>query len=181
LSLVYMGRLSYEKSIDQAISAFVLAVKNNPEIRLMLVGDGPEKANLKQLCDDLKIADKVIFTGILRDNELAEALQSNDIFITSSKSENMPLSVLEAMATGLPVVAVSEKGLKEMVKDGVSGLLSPADNAGRMSENILRIFSDEKLIKNMGAASRKLAEEYSVENITKLLEEIYKNILINKI
>ena len=181
LSLVYMGRLSYEKSIDQAIMAFALAVKNNPKIRLMLVGDGPEKAKLEQLCSDLKIADKVIFTGVLRDSELAEALQANDAFITASKSENMPLSVLEAMATALPVVAVSEKGLKEMIKDGVSGLLSPADNAEKMSENILKIFSDAKLIKNMGAASRKSAEQYSGENITKSLEEIYKNILINKI
>lgn len=180
-SLIYMGRLSYEKNIDQALRAFSLAAKKNPRLNFMVVGDGPEKINLENFTSDLGIRSKVIFTGFLRDGELLETLQASDIFITASKSENMPLSVLEAMAAGLPIVAVAEKGMPEIVKNGINGFLAEADDYRTMSKNILQMCSDKKLRKKFSSASRVLAAGHSPENIGGLLEKTYQEVLSGKI
>jgi len=180
-SLIYMGRLSYEKNIDQALRAFSLAAKENSRISFMIVGDGPEKINLENFASDLGIRNKVIFTGFLRDGKLLETLQASDIFITASKSENMPLSVLEAMATGLPIVAVAEKGMPEIVKNGINGFLAGADDWRTMSEHILQICSDKKLREKFSSASHVLAADHSPANIGGLLEKTYQEVLNGKI
>lgn len=179
-SIIHMGRLSYEKNIYKAIEAFASAAEKNKEIRLMVVGDGPEKENLQNFCVKLGIKDKVIFTGILRGKHLAEAFDANDVFISSSKSENMPLAFLEAMAAGLPIVAVSEKGISEIVSEGERGFLSPADNTELMANNILKIISNDKLIAEMSLKARQFAENYSRLNIAKTVEKTYKNLLNGK-
>ncbi len=176
-SLVYMGRLSYEKSIDQIVEAFASAVKKNPELTLMLVGDGPEREKLAALAAKLGVADKLIFTGVRRGKGLAESMCANDVFITASKSENMPLSVLEAMAAGLPVISVKEKGLQEMVDEGASGVFMPTDNPTGMAEVILRVLSDGELINRMSRGARESAEKYSRPGIAKLLVRAYEKLL----
>lgn len=176
-SLVYMGRLSYEKSIDQVIRAFALMLKKNPALKLMLIGDGPEKSNLEKLAESLGIKNQVIFTGFLYKEDLAKALAANEIFLTASKSENMPLSVLEAMAAGLPIIAVKENGLAEMVKEGQNGFFALTDNPADLAEKTLALLADRELLKKFSRASRLLALEYSKEKISALLENFYKKVI----
>ncbi len=177
-SLVYMGRISYEKSIDQLIRAFALASSKNPQIELVIIGDGPERKSLESLTKNLGVEDKIIFTGTLRGEELVRGLQANDIFITASKTENMPLSVLEAMSAGLPIIAVSEKGLKEIVNNKINGFLVPADDTEAMAKKIIELISDDNLLKQFSAASRATAEaEYSPESISSSLEKHYQKII----
>ena len=102
-SIAYMGRISYEKDIDQTIRAFGIASRDLPDTTLMIVGDGPERKRLEALAKELGVDGKTIFTGMLHREDLRDALQANDIFVTASRSENMPVSVVEAMACGLPV------------------------------------------------------------------------------
>ncbi len=173
-SLVYMGRVSYEKSIDQVLKAFKLVVKKEPQTTLMIVGDGPEKEILEKLAKALAIENRVVFTGLLRGENLVRAMQANDIFVTASKSENMPLSILEAMSCGLPMAAVGEKGLKEIIKDGINGFLAKADNPADLAEKILRLIADESILKKFSQASRAQAMNYSKETVTALLEQNYK-------
>lgn len=180
-SIVYMGRVSYEKSIDQVLKAFALLAKKEPSLTLMIVGDGPEKKKLEKLAAKLGIENKVIFTGLLRGENLVHALQASDIFVTASKSENMPLSVLEAMSCGLPVVAAGEKGLIEIIKDGVNGFLVTADNPSGLAKKILQLLNDESLLKEFSQASRTQAMNYSKETVTKLLERFYKQVCQTKI
>lgn len=177
ISLVYMGRLSYEKSINVVINAFAQILEKNNAVTLVIVGGGPEKNKLQELVTSLHISDRVIFTGILRDTKLAEALQANDIFITASKSENMPLSILEGKACGLPVIAVAEKGISEIISDGVDGFLSPADDILAMSQNIMKLLDNKDVLSTMSNNSRKNALEYSEEKVTNSLIEIYTSIL----
>lgn len=175
-SLVYMGRVSYEKSIDQVLKAFKLVVKKEPQTTLMIVGDGPERKNLEELAAKLGVKNKVIFTGLLRGENLVRALQASDVFVTASKSENMPLSVLEAMSCGLPFVAAAEKGLVELIKDGVNGFLVKADNPADIAEKVLRLITNEPVLKKFSLASRAQAMNYSKETVTALLEQVYINI-----
>ncbi len=179
-TLVYMGRLSYEKSIDQVLRAFSLVVKINPKIDLLIVGDGPERGKLEELANHLGIEEKTKFTGSLRGKDLVESLEAADVFITASKTENMPLSVLEAMATGLPIIAVPEKGLPEIVKDKVNGLMATADDVQSLAEKILALFADKQLLLTMGSASKTLALEHSPARILARLEKIYRELLNNK-
>ena len=178
-SLVYMGRVSYEKSIDQVIEAFKLVVSKMPEVKLMIVGDGPERTYLEKLARELGVENKVFFTGFKHNNELVETLQANDIFLTASKSETFSLAVLEGMAVGLPIIAADALAVPELVKPDVNGFLAFPDNPGEMAERIMELILDERLLKKFGRNSRQLALDYLQEKIAKSLEDIYQKLLDN--
>lgn len=177
-SLIYMGRLGYEKSIDIVIRAFALINREIPLTKLMIVGDGVEKQALQKLVLDLGIKDKVIFTGLLRGGDLLRTLQANDVFLTASKSENMPLSVLEAMATGLPVVGVNSLGIPEIVRDNSNGFIVDPDDYEAMAAKTLEILKTKKTLKKFSLASRSLAMDHSEEKVAKSLEEVYKKLIL---
>lgn len=175
-SVTYMGRLGYEKSIDQLLLAFALMLKKIPDLTLMLIGDGPERANLEKLAEELKIKDQIIFTGFLYKEELAQALQANEVFLTASKSENLPLSILEGMAVQLPVVSVKEKGLAELTREGVNGFFVKTDDPTDIAEKTLAILNDPNVKEKFGRASREIATEYSLKKIISLMENAYKKL-----
>ncbi|HCX28027.1 MAG TPA: hypothetical protein DHI91_02720 [Candidatus Portnoybacteria bacterium] len=177
-SLIFEGRLSYEKSIDQVIKAFVLMLKKMSELKLMLVGDGPERKNLEKLAEKLKIKDSVIFTGLLPYGEkIVEAYQASDIYITASKSENMPVAILEAMGCGLPIIAVKERGLAELVKENINGFFAKTDDPSDIAQKTLDLLNKPELLKKFSEASRVLARQYSHEQIAVTLEDLYKKLL----
>lgn len=170
-ALIYMGRVSYEKSIDQVIQALALVVKVRPDSTLIIVGDGPETNALKQLALTLGVADRVLFTGCLLGAALVEALQAGDMFLLASKSENMPLAVLEAMATGLPVVSVASLGMKEIIEDGRNGSLLPPDQPQEMADRIIDLIDDTSKRERFGKASRELSLRYSnVESAARVMD-----------
>ena len=179
-SVLFFGRLSYEKSIDYIIKAFALMLKKMPDLKLMIVGDGPERKKLEKLTDNLKIKDNVIFTGFLYKKELATALQANDIFLTACKNETRPLSILEAMATGLPLVMVREKGLVDLLFDRVNGFFSSTDDPQDMAEKTMVLLSNSKLLKKFGEKSRLLAVEHSQKKVIKTLVEFYEKLKTTK-
>lgn len=181
LTIVYAGRVSYEKSIDQVLRAFTIAAQKNPDLELLIAGGGPDVAKLKKLAGELNVADKTVFTGQYdRYGDLCRILQASDIFITASKSENMPITIIEAMACGLPIIAVSELGLKELVKPGLNGELVPADNPSAMAQKILELAANPERLKEYSRSSLNMAQEYSTENISKKLEDAYRRAIINK-
>ena len=174
-SLIFEGRLGYEKSIDQVIKALCLMLKKMPDLKLMLAGDGPEKNNLEKLAAELKIKDNIIFTGCIPyGKDVVEAYQANDIYITASKSENMPVAILEAMSCGLPIIAVKERGLTELIKDNANGFFVKTDNPADMTQKTLSLLADPDLLTKFSQASRTLAMEYSNEKVTDLLIKSYE-------
>lgn len=180
LTLTYAGRVSYEKSIDRVIEAFALAAPKNSEMELLIAGGGPDLDKLKKLTGRLGLTSRIIFTGGLdRLSGFRRALQASDIFVTASKSENMPMTVIEAMACGLPIVAVGEKGLLELVKTGVNGELVPADNPAALAEKLLALAADRDRLGKYGRSSRDLADAYSTETISEQLENLYTNLITN--
>jgi 1,2-diacylglycerol 3-alpha-glucosyltransferase len=180
-SLVYVGRISYEKNLYKLIKGFALLVKSNEakDIKLMLVGDGPERKKLTDFADKLGLNTNVIWTGTLRGEKWRESFSCNDIFVTASKSENMPLTVLEAMACGLPMVVSSENGLKEIVRDGFNGYLFNADDEEEMAEKIKLIMNDKSKQETYSKNSRELALDYSCEKVASMLEECYQEVINN--
>ena len=178
-AIVYMGRVSYEKSIDQALEAFCIALKEMPDATLMIVGDGPERKKLEGLARELGCEKKIIFTGMLHGEKLRNALWANDAFITASQSENMPISIIEAMACGLPVVSVRARGIPDIVHHNENGLLAPPGEPKLLARAIIEIFSSPESLRKKGNASRKLAEQYSKKNIARSMVTLYEAIIKN--
>jgi len=179
-SAVYMGRISYEKDIDQAIRAFSSAARHIPDATLMIVGDGPERKKLELLAKKLGIEKKIIFTGMLHREDLRDALRANDVFVTASRSENMPVSVIEAMACGLPVASVRAKGIPEIVDHGKNGLLVEPDCPEKLGAAIVQLFSSPTDLQKKSRTSRKLANRYSHKNITEAMVGLYEQTIAEK-
>lgn len=175
--LIYMGRLSYEKSLDQVIRAFDLIVDEIPEATLTIIGNGPERKKLETMVRKLDLSENVRFTGVLRGQNLANALRQGDLFMTASKTENIPLSVLEAMASGLPVAAVNMKGLPEIVKDGVTGVLVKPDCPEDMAFRIVELLGDRELLLAYSLAAQEFAMGFSQDRVMQESEFIYQDAL----
>jgi len=179
-SLIYMGRVSYEKSIDQVIKAFKLINTEKPETTLTIVGDGPERKKLEELVKKLHLENKVIFTGTLHGQAHLKTLQDADIFLTASKTDNMPMAIMEAMSVGLPIVGVNALGIPEMVKDGLNGYVVAPDDLKSMAQKTLALLEDDALREKFSKTSRELALGYGEEKNAEILENIYNALIQNK-
>jgi len=179
-SLIYMGRVSYEKSIDQVIKAFKIIHDKKPETALTIVGDGPERKKLEELSESLGLKKYITFTGMLHGDAHLEALQNSSIFLTASKTDNMPLAVIEAMCIGLPIVGVDALGIPEMVQNEKNGYIVPVDNPEAMAEKTIALLENDDLRQEFSKMSRTLAVEYGEEKNTETLEKIYNSLIKNK-
>jgi glycosyltransferase involved in cell wall biosynthesis len=162
--LIYVGRLSAEKNLE-SLRSWLQAF---PNARLALVGDGPHRKKLEQLFAGLP----AFFVGFLHKEELASAYASSDIFVMPSRTETLGLVVLEAMSSGLPVVAARAGGIPEMIQDGISGYLVDGDHQAidRLGE-LLRSKQNRETI---GAQARVHASMRTWRNATEQLVEYYR-------
>lgn len=165
--LVYVGRLSAEKNLE-SLRPWLQAY---PGVRLALVGDGPHRATLEKHFSGMP----AFFAGFLHREELAAAYASSDIFLMPSRTETLGLVVLEAMCSGLPVVAARAGGIPEMMQDGVSGFL--VDTGQEASDRIGELLRSQEKRRSMGAQARIHASTRSWANATLQLVEHYRTAL----
>ncbi|MBI3573618.1 glycosyltransferase [Candidatus Kaiserbacteria bacterium] len=173
-AILFLGRLSYEKSVDQVIQAFGLIHAARPDVTLLIVGDGPERANLERLTHTLGLAKWVRFTGFLRGRALESVFRSTDLFMSASKSENMPLSVLEALASSVPVAAVGSLGMSEILDEGVSSFLVAPDRPDLLAERALALLVDDRLRAQFGKAARAASRRYALDTVATQVITIYE-------
>lgn len=173
--LLFVGRLTKEKNLEFLLRAFKL-VAGKFNVYLVLVARGPEEDNLKRLAETLGIAERVVFTGQMVGDELVNCYYGADLFVFPSVTETQGLVVVEAMATGLPVVAVDAFGVSEMVDDRVDGILTHHDEEqfGRAVESLL---TNEPLRQQMAEQAMIKAQSLSAPVITRRLEEIYRRLI----
>jgi N-acetyl-alpha-D-glucosaminyl L-malate synthase BshA len=145
--------------------------------KLMMVGDGPEKAKAEQLCKKLGIEDKVIFFG--NSNEIDQILAYSDLFLLPSETESFGLAALEAMAWGVPVISSNSGGLPEVNFDAVSGYLSDVGDIKSMAENALKILSDDDTLAQFKHNALEVAQQFDIKNILPLYEALYEKALNN--
>jgi glycosyltransferase involved in cell wall biosynthesis len=147
-----------------------------PEAMFVLAGDGPERPALEAQARALGLSNRVIFLGYRDD--VCDLLASCDVFVLPSLFEGLPLSVLEAMAAGKPVVATAIGGTDEAVVDGVTGLLVPPADSAALANAIRMVLSDPVLSQRLGAAGRARAhEQFSAEAMVRRISEIYDELL----
>jgi len=172
LILLHIGSFSPVKNHELLIEAFSRVEKQIPKIYLWLVGDGAERPKIEELVKDKQIIEKVRFLGIRDDipNLLAQA----DIFVLCSNSEAFPVAILEAMASGLPVVATAVGGVPEAVINGKTGILVPPNNPEALADAIFQLSSNAALRQQMGMNARqRVAGLFDVKRITREYERLY--------
>lgn len=155
VELVSVGRLATPKDFSTLITALGLLPRG--EARLVVLGDGPLRPALEREIDECGLREHVDLVGEVRD--VTPHLRSADVFVLASRSEGMPMSVLEAMAAGLPVVASDVGGVHEVVDDGTTGFLVPPGDAPVLAERLGRLVRDGALRAAAGAAARRRVEE----------------------
>ncbi len=172
--LISVGRLAAGKGQDELIR--VLA--HVPEAVLVLVGDGEQREELEGLATEQDVSDRVRFLGDR--NDVAEVLCAGDLFVMASVSEGLPLSVLEAMATGLPVLSYDLPGLHSVIVDGVDGRLVPLGDRESLAGAVNELIADQRARSSMGAASREtVTADFDARQMTLRAENVYDGILGN--
>jgi len=165
------------KGLTNLIEAFTEIQNRMNKARLLIVGEGDLKAEYQASC--LGITDKVIFAGDVDDRELPSYYAASDLLVLPStdRSEGFGLILLEANATGKPVVASRVGGIPSVVKHGSNGLLVAPNNPNVLAETVYDLLKDEKKLLEMGLNGRRVAEAHSWKGIAKKIEELYKELL----
>lgn len=174
--LLFMGRVGKEKSIDLLVKAMPHLRTN---ARLVIAGNGPYRPELEALIAQLRVGDRVSFAGYLDRRHVSLAYQAADVFTFASTSETQGLVIAEAMAAGLPVVAVDDSAIADAVQNGVNGLLVRPDETW-IASGIDDILGDDALRRRMSAQSACLAEELSIPHQTERLVSLYEQVLRRK-
>jgi glycosyltransferase involved in cell wall biosynthesis len=171
ISVLYAGRLTTEKGVDLLADAFLAARERDPRLHLCLAGGGPEEGALRK-----RLGGHATFLGWLHGDALARAYASADVFLFASRTDTFGQVLLEAQASGLPVVAVDEGGPQELVDDGVTGLLRPAA-VGPLAEALLDLARVPAARRRLARAGRQAVAERSWERALERLADGYRNAL----
>jgi glycosyltransferase involved in cell wall biosynthesis len=161
-----VGRLAAEKNLGLAVSAFARMRERDPGLRLVLVGDGPEHAALRRRCPD------AVFAGMRTGEDLARHYASADVFLFPSLTETFGNVTLEAMASGLAVLAFDYAAAREHVRDGDNGLLVPFDDAAAFERRAAELSAASGLVASLGRRARATAEALDWERIHDRFEHV---------
>lgn len=178
--LVNIGRVAPEKNLDLLLQAFQDMVRKSAQpLKLMIVGDGPELPRLRRIASEMGLNENVIFSGMVQPEDIPDYLASADVFVMTSKSEVKPLAQLEALAAGVPIVAVAAAGANDTIEHGINGLLVK-DDVKEIGQAVLGLLNDEARLRAFGKAARKTAERYSYPVIAgeyiRFFEEIVRGV-----
>lgn len=176
--LLAVGRLGKEKNPSFLINTFVQLRKRMAGVKLVFAGSGYLLSDLRELADRLGVISDIIFLGNVPFDDMPELYADADIFVSAAQTEAHPLALLEAIASGLPVVAVNDKAFSQAVVDGENGFLTPL-NEELFADKLLNILSKPALQQNMAQTSRKNANLFSIEMQASKLLTIYHDLAIS--
>lgn len=159
----------------RAVAALPLDIRE--KLTLLLVGYGPLRVTLEKEVETLNLGGAVRFLGKRDSAEVAKILQTADIFVLASLWEGLPNAVLEAMATGLPVIATRVGGIPELIRHGENGILVPPQDVSALSQAMVRLIQDNEWCRLLGSNARKKAlSSFSLEEMTARIEKIYMSL-----
>jgi glycosyltransferase involved in cell wall biosynthesis len=172
-----VGRLTWQKGFPDLIKA--LAALDDPDLYLVIAGDGPEWGDLRTLATGLDVSRRVIFAGFVDD--IPGLLGDLDLFVLSSLREGHPMVLLEAMAMGLPVVATDIDGVGDTITEGVDGMLVPPSDVAALVESMRELMSSVDAASRLGRnARKKIEQEYTVDRMVRRTSVLYDEVLAEK-
>lgn len=169
--LFYAAELNFNKHQDLLIKVVNILKNNIPNIKLLLAGNGPLEGQYKRQVEQLNLGRYVDFLGYR--NDIPSLLAMSDVVVASSRREGLPVNIMEAMATGLPLVVTNIRGHRDLVRNGENGYIVELNNVEGFAKSIENLYKDEKLRERFGQKSIELIQQYSLESILKELKMIY--------
>lgn len=176
-TLGVVSRLEKIKGMDLVVPAFAKVLKQHPDTRLVVVGDGSLRSAMEQQAVELGCNDNITWAGRQPQKELSKWYSLMDVVLMPSRSEGFGLTAIEAMANGCVVVASNVGGLPEVVRDGVCGLLHHSEDITDMANKISSLISDEITYNRLQAQSLRDVEKYSFEHYAELMRNLYEQIM----
>lgn len=177
--VTYLGRLDSEKHVGILVRAFAKVLKIT-KAHLMIVGSGNDFENLTELAEALNIADKVTLTGRIPEEDKPGIHRIGKVFVMPSPAELQCISMLEAMASGLPVIGVNDGALHELAQDGKNGYLVKTDDVDAVADKIVKLLGDEKIREKMAKESVKIAKTHDIEHTLDEFEDIYDHVIAER-
>ena len=174
--VIFVGRLDPVKGAPLLVEAMAQVLAQHPDARLTLVGDGPARALAEAKAKSLGIANRVTFAGFQSQGAVATLLEESDMLVLPSFAEGVPVVLMEAMASRLPVIASRVAGVQELVDDGVSGFAVPPGDVATLANRIGQLMADPALAARMGQAGRATVEqEFTIADEGAWLAEVFRN------
>ena len=176
-TVLYVGRIAKEKSIDFLITNLKSIIKKNPRVKMVIVGDGPDMSHLMELAYNEKLSGYITFTGKVPWEDVPKYYMLADAFVTASTTETQGLTVIEAMAASKPVVAINDESFKIVITNNQDGILF--ENEKQYVDAILKLSFDKKFKERISKQARITANNYSSEVYAQRVLQIY-NLVLNR-
>lgn len=184
IRLITIARLVDKKGINYGIKAVAKVAEKHSNIEYKIIGDGILRNMLEDLIVKLKVGKKIHLLGMRDQEEVIKLIRDSDILLAPSVTtkdgdqEGTPTVLMEAMATGLPVISTKHSGIPELVKDGESGFLVPERDVDALADKILYLIGHPRVRLSMGLTGRKFVEKnYNIKKLTQELEEVYQELI----
>ena len=174
--LLYVGRLAREKNMSVLFEMAALAFEKDPSLRLWLVGDGPYRDNCAAMVRDLGIGDRVRFVGFLPRPDVDAYYAAADLFVFSSITETQGLVVQEAMAYGMPAIAVAGGGASAGILDGENGFIVKNDSA-TFASKVLQVMEDDFLLAKLGEGAGRFVREHGTADMADQVLKVYRRVV----
>ena len=178
--LVSIGRLAKEKNLEEILIYFQKLIKEELtfKLKLLIIGDGPDRERLEGIAKTLQLQEKVIFTGMVTPEEVAQYYQLGDVFVCASNSETQGITYIEALASGIPALCRKDACLDSVITDGYNGFQYETYEFFKM--HLQYILEREERRVEMGVCARQTAKLYSTWNFCTMAERLYKEAIVNK-
>ncbi len=178
--VLYVGRVDPEKSLDILMSAFIKAHDSIPDAHLVVVGDGTARPKLEAQIEKAGLGSNAHFLGRVIGDNLPQLYRTGTVFAITSKTETQSIVLMEAMASGLPCVAVDAGAIHELVKTNKNGYLCEADDIDAVASSLVKILADKDRRARMSDESIKRAAKHDISHTLTRMEEIYQQVLDNR-
>lgn len=172
--VIYVGRVDPEKSIGVVVEAFSKILPKIPKAEFLIVGDGIDKTDLERQVKELGIEENVRFLGRVMPPDLQELYRTGTVFATASETETQGIVLIEAAATGLPLIAVDAGAVRELCQNKKNGILCKPGNVQAITRAMTKILTDKRLQKQYGDYSLEIAKKHDINYTLSRFEKIYQ-------
>lgn len=176
LILITASRIAEEKNIGFLIESFGIVKKSCPNTKFIIVGEGAVKRDLEKMAEDLGISRDVIFTGLATREEIINLYQASDIFVFASLTETQGLVAVEAMSSGLPVIAVKAGGVEDMIENGFNGVMAK-NSIGEFSEKVIEVINKKDLRGKLSNGAKINSNKFTIELWTEKILKLYRSLI----
>ena len=176
--LLNLGRLGTEKNVEELMRYFSAAAQRREDLMFLLVGDGPSRLSLEKMAETLGVADRVIFTGMVKPEEVHEYYQLGDVFVSASTSETQGLTYVEAAANGLPLLCKQDLCLKDVLIPGENGY--EFTDEAEFLDGLERLADDPEARFSAGRRSEEIAGAFDKSSFAETMEAIYQSVLADQ-